>query len=110
MINDKDRLEIGGVLVISRAGLRKLAQRYHIRRLVLFGSAARGELRPDSDIDLLVEFENGTAPSLGGMVGIQDALSKLFDGRKIDVATTAILKNPYRQRAIEKEMEELYAA
>ena len=37
---------------------------YHIRKLSLFGSAAWGELRPDSDIDLLVEFEPGKAPSL----------------------------------------------
>lgn len=107
---NRDRLVIGGVLEISRTALRKLARRYHIRRLVLFGSAARGELRPDSDIDLLVEFENGASPSLGGMVEIQDAFVKLFGGRKVDVATTSILKNPYRKRAIEKDMEELYAA
>jgi len=106
----RDRLVIGGVLEVSRTALRKLAQRYHIRRLTLFGSAARGELRADSDIDLLVEFASGAAPSLGGMVELQDALSKLFGGRKVDVATPSILKNPYRQRAIEKDMEELYAA
>jgi len=110
MMSNRDRLVIGGALVISRTALRKLAQRYHIRRLALFGSAARGELRPDSDIDLLVEFESGAAPSLGGMVVIQDAFVKLFGGRKVDVATPAILNNPYRRRAIEKDMEELYAA
>ena len=108
--DDRDRLVIGGVLEVSRAALRKLAQRYHIRRLVLFGSAARGELRPNSDIDLLVEFENSASPSLGGMVEIQDAFVKLFGGRKVDVATPSILNNPYRKRAIEKDMEELYAA
>ena len=106
----QDRLVVGGALEISRTALQALAQRYHIRRLVLFGSAARGELRPDSDIDLLVEFESGAAPSLGGMVGIQDAFVSLFGGRKVDVATPAILNNPYRRRAIEKDMEELYAA
>lgn len=107
---NRDRLVIGGVLEVSRAALRKLARHYHIRRLVLFGSAARGELRPDSDIDLLVEFENSASPSLGGMVEIQDAFVKLFGGRKVDMATPAILNNPYRKRAIEKDMEELYAA
>ncbi len=110
MMSNRDRLVIGGALVISRTALRKLAQRYHIRRLAAFGSAARGELRPDSDIDLLVEFENGAAPSLGGMVEIQDTFVKLFGGREVDVATPAILNNPYRRRAIEKDMEELYAA
>lgn len=110
MTNDQDRLVIGQTITVSRAALQELAQRYHIRRLVLFGSAARGELRPDSDIDLLVEFESGEAPSLGGMVEIQDAFAALFGGRKVDVATPAILNNPYRRRAIEKDMEELYAA
>jgi uncharacterized protein len=110
MHNDTEDLVIGGTIVISRSDLKKLARHHHIRRLVLFGSAARGELRPDSDIDLLVEFETGKAPSLGGLVEIQDAFAKLFGGRKVDVATPSILNNPYRRRAIEKDMEELYAA
>ena len=109
-MSDQDRLVIGGEIVISRAALEELAQRHHIRRLVLFGSAARGELKPDSDIDLLVEFESGEAPSLGGMVEVQDALVTLFGGRMVDLATPSILNNPYRRRAIEKNMEELYAA
>ena len=106
----QDKLVIGGTIVISHAALLKLVQRYHIRRLVLFGSAARGELKPDSDIDLLVEFKNGQAPSLGGMVELQDAFINLFGGRKVDLATRSILNNPYRRSAIEKDMEELYAA
>jgi len=106
----QDRFVIGGTIVVSRSDLQELAQRHHIRRLMLFGSAARGELRPDSDIDLLVEFETGEAPSLGGMVKIQDAFTTLFGGRKVDVATPSVLNNPYRRRAIEKDMEELYAA
>ncbi|MGB5298168.1 MAG: nucleotidyltransferase domain-containing protein [Thiogranum sp.] len=109
-VSDKDKLVIGGVLVVSRTALGKLAQRYQVRRLVLFGSAAREQLKPGSDIDLLVEFETGKAPSLGGMVKLKDELSALFGGRKVDVATPAILNNPYRQRAIEKDMQELYAA
>ena len=110
MISNHDRLVIGRTIVVSREALQELAQRFHIRRLVLFGSAARGELKPDSDIDLLVEFESGRAPSLGGMVEIQEALAKLFEGRKVDLATPAILNNPFRQRAIEKDMQVLYAA
>jgi predicted nucleotidyltransferase len=110
LMSNRDRVVIGGKIVVSRAALQELAQRYHIRRLVLFGSAARGELKPDSDIDLLIEFESGEAPSLGGMVKIQDAFVALFGGRKVDVATPSILNNPYRKRAIEKDMEELYAA
>ena len=109
-VSDEDRLVIGNTIVISRAALTRLARRYHIKRLVLFGSAARGELTPDSDIDLLVEFEDGHSPSLGGMVEINDDFVSLFNGRKVDIATPSILNNPYRKRAIENNMEELYAA
>ena len=105
-----DVLQIKGVTPISRSALSALIKRYHIKRLALFGSAARGELAPASDIDLLVEFEDGKAPSLGGLVALNDAFSPLFDGRKVDIATPAILNNPYRRREIEKDMQVLYAA
>lgn len=110
MKGNGDKLVIGDSIVVSQAALQDVAKRFHIKRLVLFGSAARGELTPQSDIDLLVEFEKGKEPSLGGMVDIQNAFVKLFGGRKVDVVTPSILNNPYRKRAIEKDMEELYAA
>jgi predicted nucleotidyltransferase len=103
-------LQVGAQLKISRADLESLVARFHIQKLSLFGSAARGELRPDSDIDLLVEFEAGKAPSLGGMLEIREAFSALFGGREVDLATASILENPYRRRAIERDMEMLYAA
>lgn len=109
-VSEQGTIVIGDGIRVSRQDLRKLSEAHHISRLVLFGSAARGELRPDSDIDLLVEFEAGRVPSLGGMVELQEALSRLFAGRKVDVATRAVLNNPYRRREIEKDMEELYAA
>lgn len=107
---DQNKLVIGGTIEISLTALQEIAKRFHINRLHLFGSAARGEFGADSDIDLLIAFENGAAPSLGGMVEIQDAFVELFDGRKVDVATPSILNNPYRRKAIERDMEELYAA
>lgn len=109
-ISDKDNLVIGETLVVSHEALKKLAQKHHIHRLALFGSATRGKLKPDSDIDLLVEFEKGKAPSLGGLVKINNDFVRLFGGRKVDIATPNILNNPYRRRNIEREMEELYAA
>jgi predicted nucleotidyltransferase len=107
---DKNILVIGETLKVSRSALKQLAQQYHIKRLVLFGSAARGELKLDSDIDLIAEFDRDKAPSLGGLVKIQDAFVHLFGGRRVDIATPNILNNPYRRRAIEREMKELYAA
>jgi predicted nucleotidyltransferase len=104
-----DVVDIGG-LAISRQALRVIAERYDIKRITLFGSAARGELRPDSDIDLLVEFHKGRGPSLGGLVEINSAMSDVFGGRDVEVSTMVILQNPFRRREIEKDMELLYAA
>ena len=109
-VNSDDISLPGGLAPVPRYVLAELARRYHIKRLALFGSAARGELTPSSDIDLLVEFEQGKAPSLGGMTVINNAFSPLFGGRKVDIATPAILNNPYRRREIEKDLELLYAA
>jgi len=95
---------------VSRSALSRLARRYHIQRLSVFGSAARGQMDENSDIDLLVEFEKGKSPSLGGVVRIKDDFSSLFGGRNVDIVTPSILNNPYRRRAIEKELKELYAA
>ena len=106
----EDILLPGGLAPIPRIVLAELVRRYHIKRLAMFGSGARGELTPSSDIDLLVEFEPGKAPSLGGMTVINHAFSPLFEGRKVDIATPAILGNPYRRRLIEKDLVPLYAA
>jgi predicted nucleotidyltransferase len=105
-----DEMAITDRYKITQSALSRLARRYHIQRLSVFGSAARGQMDENSDIDLLVEFEEGRAPSLGGMVRIKDDFSALFEGRKVDIVTPSILNNPYRRRAIEKELKELYAA
>lgn len=95
---------------VSRPALLNIIRHYGIRRLSLFGSAARNELERHSDIDLLLEFETGRSPALSGIMKIRDAFSDLFGGRAVDVATTAILNNPYRRRQIEQDRVEIYAA
>ena len=105
-----DALVIGRQLQVSRAALHELAQRYHVRRLVLFGSAARGELKPDSDIDLLVEFDPEKAPSLWGVQALHEDFSRLFGGRKVDIVPPEVLRNPYRRKAIERDAQVLYEA
>ena len=74
--DSEDILEHSPALDISQTALKKLIKTYHINRLSLFGSAARGELSENSDIDLLVEFEDGQAPSLGGMVKLKEKFSR----------------------------------
>jgi len=87
-----------------------LCRRNHIARLAVFGSAARNEQGPDSDIDLLVEFERGYAPSLAGLARLRQAFAVMLDAQHVDLATPSILRNPYRRKAILADLKELYAA
>ena len=79
---------------IPKAELASFCQRHHIRKLSLFGSALVGELRPDSDIDLLVEFETGHVPGLA-FFAMERELSVLLS-RKVDLHTPAFLSRYFR--------------
>jgi hypothetical protein len=75
---------------IDRHQLGDLCRRHHIRRLSLFGSALRPDFRPDSDVDFLVEFDEG--PALGfGIFRVEEELSALV-GRKVDLVDPKYLK------------------
>lgn len=99
-----------GRLRIPRQRIAALCRKYRIRKLSLFGSAARNELTPGSDVDLLVEFDPKSKVTLFDLPGIQEAFSPLFGNRRIDLATPEILVNPFRRRAIESDLKVLYAA
>lgn len=94
---------------VQQEKLAETCHRYHVKSLSLFGSATRADFAPGSDIDVLVEFDPDHTPSFSTLVDLQDELSALFQGRKVDLATTAILRNPYRRSAILKDLERLYA-
>lgn len=80
--------------------LDALCRRYGIRRLSLFGSTLKGTSRPDSDVDLLVEFQPGATPSLLRMAEIELALSPLLEGRKVDLRTAADLSRYFRDQVV----------
>jgi predicted nucleotidyltransferase len=71
----------------------------HIRRLSLFGSAARDQLGPDSDIDLLVEFEPDHTPGLFSIVRMEMQLTELL-GRKVDLRTPEDLSQYFRDEVM----------
>lgn len=60
--------------------------------------------------DRLVEFKRGKSPSLMGLEAFKRELPALYGGRTVDVATPAILKNPYRRKSIEKDPRVIYDA
>lgn len=84
--------------------------KYGVRKMSLFGSAARNELRPDSDVDLLVEFKPGSRTTTFDIVHMQDELSPLFGRREVHVAERGILENPYRRKTILPDLRTLYEA
>ncbi len=95
-------------LSLDPAVLADVCRRHRIRKLSLFGSALKGTVRPDSDIDLLVEFEPNRVPGLIALAGIEIELSELL-GRKVDLRTDQDLSRYFRDEVV-GEAEEQYAA
>lgn len=91
------------------AALAALCRRRRIRRLSLFGSTLKGLARPDSDVDLLVEFETEAKPGLLGMAALELELSPLLGGRKADVRTSQDLSRHFRAE-VERTAEIQYEA
>ena len=74
-----------------------------IRRLSVFGSALRPDFRPDSDIDVLVEFEPGRTPGLLGIARYERELSAILGGRKVDLRTPEELSRYFRQSVLDED-------
>ncbi len=96
-------------LSLDHETLARLCQRHHIRRLSLFGSMLRGGGRPDSDVDLLVEFEPGKEHGLLGLAGIEAELSALLGELRVDLRTALDLSPHFRSEVI-RTAEVQYAA
>ena len=81
----------------------------HIRKLSLFGSVLRDDFGPASDIDILIEFENGKTPGLIGLSRMERELSAILNGRKIDLRTPQDLSRYFRHEVL-AHAEVQYAA
>jgi len=79
-------------ITVDQKKIRQFCRRHHIRRLAFFGSVVRDDFGPESDVDVLVEFEAGHTPGLQ-FFAIQEELSKIL-GRKVDLNTLQFL-SPY---------------
>jgi predicted nucleotidyltransferase len=80
--------------------LASICRKHRIRRLLVFGSTLKGTARPDSDVDLLVEFDPHAKPGLIGMAKIEIELSSLLDGRKVDLRTAQDLSHHFRSEVL----------
>jgi predicted nucleotidyltransferase len=92
---------------VAEEQLAQFCRRYHVAKLMLFGSIVRDDFRPDSDVDVLVEFEPGQTPGLLFFT-MQEELSALL-GKKVDLNTPRCLSRYFRDDVL-REAEVLYAA
>jgi len=88
--------------------IAEFCRRHHIRKLSLFGSVLRDDFRPDSDIDVLVEFEPGHAVGFE-IIDMEEELSRLFGGHKVDIVQEKYLNRWLRPRVL-ASAEVQYAA
>ena len=101
-------MTIASGITLGETELAEICRRYQIRELAIFGSAARGELRPDSDIDLLVEFQHGAKVGLLKHIAAARELSALL-GRKVDLVSKRALRSELREQIL-AEARNIYAA
>jgi predicted nucleotidyltransferase len=97
-----------GTTHIDASALAEVCRRYAVRELSLFGSAARGEMRPESDIDFMVEFEAGARV---GLIRFESFIRELesLAGRRVDLVTKRGLK-PWVRPEVNKDARIVYAA
>lgn len=95
-------------VAIDREALAAFCRRHGIRRLAVFGSALRDDFGPESDIDVLVEFEAGRTPGLAFFT-MQEDLSRMF-GRVVDLHTPASLSRYFRAEVLAEARDQYVAA
>jgi uncharacterized protein len=84
----------------SREQIAAFCRHHHIRKLSLFGSVLREDFRPESDVDVLVEFHSGYVPGYFRLFDLEEELSGLFGGRKVDLRTPEDLSRYFRDEVV----------
>lgn len=92
---------------LPRDAIADFCRRNQIRRLAVFGSALRNDFTPDSDIDILVEFEEGARVGLR-FFAMQDELSEML-GRKVDLNTRGFISDAFLDEVL-REARDVYVA
>jgi hypothetical protein len=92
---------------VPQERIAAFCRRHHIRKLAFFGSVLRDDFRPNSDLDVLVEFEPGFVPGLE-FFALENELSLIL-GRKVDLNTPGFLSKYFREQVL-AEAEVHYVA
>jgi predicted nucleotidyltransferase len=91
-------VEVRPGISVDQARLAEFCRANRIRRLAVFGSALRDDFRPDSDIDILVEFQPGAVPGFLGIARMERELGNLLAGREVDLRTYHDLSRFFRDQ------------
>lgn len=94
---------------ISPEQIEAFCRKWKIREFALFGSVLRDDFRPDSDVDVLVEFEPDARVSLFDFVRMQDELSVVF-GREVDLVEKGAVRNPFVKNHIRHNRQVVFRA
>jgi len=95
-------------ICVPKSQIADFCRKHHIRKLSFFGSVLRDDFGPDSDIDVLVEFEPDHIPGLA-FFGMQDELSEILD-RVVDLHTPGFLSKYFRTKVLEEAVIQYVAA
>ena len=93
---------------VDRDAVSAFCRRHHITRLALFGSVLRDDFNPDSDVDVLVEFQAGHVPGFNFLT-IEREFSRLLQDRRVDMVTPKFLNARIRDQVL-RSAEPLYVA
>ena len=85
---------------IQKDKIADFCRRHHICRLAIFGSALRDDFEQGSDVDVLVDFEPGRTPGFFKLFEMEEELSGLFGGRKVDMRTPEDLSRYFRDKVV----------
>ena len=88
-------------ILIQKSKIADFCKRHHILRLAIYGSALRSDFRPESDVDVLVDFVPGHTPGFFKLFEMESELSDLFGGRKVEIRTPQDLSRYFRDKVIE---------
>jgi predicted nucleotidyltransferase len=102
-----------GPIVVDEAALKALCEKWGIAELAAFGSVLREDFGPESDVDLLVTWQEGRVPRrLFDIIALKDEFEEML-GRPVDLLERQIVEsdeNPYRRRGILRDAESFYVA
>jgi predicted nucleotidyltransferase len=87
-------------ILTDKEKVRVFCERYYIQRLAIYGSVLRDDFDQDSDIDVLVDFMPGHVPGFFRLFDMEEELSVIFGGRKVDLRTREDLSRYFRDKVV----------